>query len=175
MLFAACALFAGVNRASAADSSGLTVFLPGGDDISGWNVVSAAERDATDEKGLYDTYDGAVEGMQKLGICYAHQRMFRNSSGKIVTIDIYTLYTWQHAKAYYVAQKNAMKSMTNFRTWQITQEACAAQGAGTTTAYVWGKLYAACVTVQGGSGADLTTARAFVTTISNKIRTYKDR
>jgi hypothetical protein len=158
--------------ASAASSSGLGLFLPGAGFAPGWSIVSAAERDAVDEKGLYDMYDGAVPDMQKRGVCYAHQRTFRNGKGKSITVDIYTLYTWQHAKAYYGLEKSGIRSLPKFTTWPLKAEACAAQAAGTTTCFLWSRNYAASISVQGAGSDDLTTAKSVATAISGKIKAY---
>ena len=153
-----------------ADDSRLSVLLPGNGCVSGYKVVAVAERDATNEAGLYSMYDGAVPDMQKSGVCYAHQRVFRNAAGKSITIDIYTLYTWQHAKADYTTQKNSIKALPGFQIWPIKQEACAAQTGGMTTCYVWSANYMASVSVQGAASSDLSTAKSIASFISNKIQ-----
>ena len=156
--------------ATFADDSRLSTLLPGSGCISGYNLVAAAERDATDEAGLYSMYDGAVPDMQKYGVCFAHQRVFKSSRGKTLTIDAYTLYTWQHAKAYYNTQKCGIKSLAGFLTWPVKQEACAAQSVGMTTCYVWGANYMASISLQGAAASDLSAAKSLATYISNKIQ-----
>ena len=153
-----------------ADGSRLSVLLPGTGIVAGYSVVALAERDGIDEAGLYAMYDGAVPNMQKYGVCYAHQRVFRNARGKSITIDAYTLYTWQHAKAYYTSEKNGIKSLSGFQIWPIKQEACAAQNVGMTTCYAWGANYMASISVQGAAATDLSTAKSIATFVSTKIQ-----
>ena len=168
-LLAIAALFC-IAGAALAEGSRLSVLLPGNGSIPGYNVVAVAERDATDEAGLYSMYDGAVPDMQKYGVCYAHQRVFRNAKGKSITIDAYTLYTWQHAKAYYTSEKGGLKTLSGFQVWPIKQEACTAQNVGMTACHVWGANYMASISAQGASASDLSTAKSIAAFISSKIQ-----
>lgn len=162
-----------VGAALAAPS--MWALVPGSGAISGWAVVSEADRKVTAGAGFYSLYDGAAPDMVAAGIVAAGQRLYRKDSRRL-TVDLFRFKTAAQAKAYYLKRQGEIRQVTSYHTLAgVRHAACSASPCRSSVGYLWSYEYCASLAVNGGTAADRETLAAFVKQIAGKVAASQPR